>query len=153
MFLEAFGTLDAPERHQEERQDRRAQSVESGADTAVDLTSTLEDPALDEGRHCQEDSCTGHARPRAEKRRRIINEPQVREETIGAAVGGILIQGERQGLFRGGWKSGQVWVRSIAQREKSLLRQFLIPAQTAHNPLLLAAGFAEISVRVPWLGH
>src|SRR3989454_8687134 len=34
--------------------------------------------------------------------------------------------------------------------EKEIVVQF---QKRAHNPLLLAAGFAEISVRVPWLGH
>ena len=34
--------------------------------------------------------------------------------------------------------------------EKDIVVQF---QKRAHNPLLLAAGFAEISVRVPWLGH
>ena len=34
--------------------------------------------------------------------------------------------------------------------EKEIVVQF---QKRAHNPLLLAAGFPEISVRVPWLGH
>ena len=38
----------------------------------------------------------------------------------------------------------------VSISEKEIVVQF---QKRAHNPLLLAAGFAEISVRVPWLGH
>ena len=51
MFLQRLGTLDAPQRHQQEGQQRGAQSVEGRSDLAVDLGCNLEDAAGRQQRH------------------------------------------------------------------------------------------------------
>ncbi len=46
VLLQCFRTLDAPQRHQQKGQQTGAQTIEGGADAAVNVFGTLEDAAI-----------------------------------------------------------------------------------------------------------
>ena len=50
-FLEMLGPLDAEQRHEQERQQRRAQAIERRTDFTVELAADPEQPALEQTRH------------------------------------------------------------------------------------------------------
>ncbi len=58
-LLELLGTRDAQQRHQQQRQQRRAQPVEGRADATVELASDQQEPALEKRRQGEEHPCTG----------------------------------------------------------------------------------------------
>ncbi len=108
-LLEAFGSLDAQERHQDERDEGGAQAVVGGAGGGAGAAGAFAHAALEE---CGD----GAAEPRVrdpvlglEQRRRVLEQPQGREEAIHDAVHGIGVGGGGQVVCR---KSGQFWVRS-----------------------------------------
>lgn len=72
VLLEPLGALDAHERHQEQRHDRRAQPVERGADAAVHVACDVEDAAGDQHRNGEEHADVGHAVGGTEQRCRIV---------------------------------------------------------------------------------
>ena len=65
---------------------------------------------------------------------------------IGCQIGRGYQNAKSQHLFRDFIDATAM----VSIGEKEIVVQF---QKRAHNPLLLAAGFPEISVRVPWLGH
>jgi len=49
-LLEMFGPLDAEQRHEQERQQRRAQAIEGRTDVTVELAADPKQPTLDQTR-------------------------------------------------------------------------------------------------------
>jgi hypothetical protein len=152
VLLEPLRALDPEQRHQQQRHERGAEAVERGAEAAVDLPGDGEDPARHQGGQGQQHPRMGHPGPGAEERGGIVQNPQVREQAIHAAVGGIRVERYRGGFVvrdrrgqvwvprgrqprrpvghRGCGKSGQVWVPAWdAARQQELLRGPLVPPQ------------------------
>lgn len=154
VFLEPLRTLDPQQRHPQQRHEGGAQTVERGADTAVDLPGEGEDPTGRQGGQCQQHAPMGNPGTGAEQRCGIVEHPQVGEQPIHASVGGIRVErhwggltveraksgqvwvpGERQFLWRVGsrhrQRSGQVWVPTwYAARKLELLWFPLMPSQS-----------------------
>ena len=59
-FLEMLGPLDAEQRHEEERQQRRAQAIEGRTDFTVELAADPKQPALEQTREREQDTDTGN---------------------------------------------------------------------------------------------
>jgi hypothetical protein len=57
-LLEMLGPLHAQQRHEQERQQRRTQAIESWADLTVELAANPKQPALDQTRKNQQDADT-----------------------------------------------------------------------------------------------
>src|SRR5712671_3260841 len=57
-FLEMLGPLDAEQRHEQERQQCRAQAIEGRTDFTVELAADPKQPALDQTRQCEQDTDT-----------------------------------------------------------------------------------------------
>jgi len=71
-LLEMLGPLDAQQRHEQERQQRRAQAVEGRTDVTVELVADPKQPARDQARQSAQDARTGNCAPFAKERRSII---------------------------------------------------------------------------------
>src|SRR6266436_4071208 len=65
-FLEMLGPPDAEQRHEQKRQQRRAQAIEGRTDFTVELAADPKQPALDQTRESQQDADTGNRGPLAE---------------------------------------------------------------------------------------
>src|SRR5215468_3668729 len=65
-FLELLGPLDAEQRHEQERQQRRTQTIEGRTDLTVELATDPKQPALDQTRQSQQHTDTGNRGPLAE---------------------------------------------------------------------------------------
>jgi len=74
-FLELFGPLDAEQRHQNERQQRRAQAIERRTDFTVEFAADPKQPALDHVRESKKDAGTRNRGPIAKERCGIIEQP------------------------------------------------------------------------------
>src|ERR1700674_772747 len=59
-FLEMLGSLDAEQRHEQERQQRRAQAIEGRTDFTVELAADPKQPAPDQTRQSAQDADTGN---------------------------------------------------------------------------------------------
>src|SRR5689334_23864665 len=59
-LLEMLGSLDTQQRHEQERQQRRAQAIEGRTDVTVELAANPEQPALDQTRKSQQHTSTGN---------------------------------------------------------------------------------------------
>src|SRR6185369_10293928 len=77
MFLEAFGTFDPSQRHQEQRQDAGAQPVKGRSQTAINLLSAFEHTSSDESRQGQQNSSPRHTGPGTKERSRIVQEAEI----------------------------------------------------------------------------
>src|SRR6202521_5699912 len=75
-FLEMLGPLDAEQRHEQERQQRRAQAVEGRTDLTVELAADPKQPALNQIRESEQDADAGNRGPLAKARCGIIEQPQ-----------------------------------------------------------------------------
>src|SRR5258708_19514097 len=64
-FLEMLGPLDAEQRHEQERQQRRAQAIERRTDFTVELATDPKQPALDQTRYSAQAPDTATRRPLA----------------------------------------------------------------------------------------
>ncbi len=95
MFLEPFGTFDAPQRHEQQGEQTGAQTIEGGADAAVDFLSTLEDPTGNEGRQGQQDPGPWDGGAATEQGRRIIQQSQTRHQSVPAAIARVSIEAVR----------------------------------------------------------
>src|SRR3982074_3160912 len=60
-FLEMLGPLDAEQRHEQERQQRRAQAIEGRTDLTVELSAARKQPALDQTRKSEQNPTAGNA--------------------------------------------------------------------------------------------
>jgi hypothetical protein len=108
VFLETLRAFDAPERHEQEREQAGAQPIKGRAETAVDFLRALEHAAGDQDRQRQEHSGARHGRGGAKERRRIFQQTQTRQQPVGAAVTRIGIVAGDGTLLAGATKSGQV---------------------------------------------
>src|SRR6202022_2563331 len=75
-FLEMLGPLNAEQRHEQERQQRRAQAIEGRTDFTVELAADPKQPALDQTRESEQDADPGNRGPLTEQRRGIIEQPE-----------------------------------------------------------------------------
>ena len=107
VLLERLGALDAQQRHQEQREDGRAQAVEGRADADVGLARAVEDAAGDERRHREQHARARDAGACAEERHRVVQQAQAGEEAVDDAVRRICVASERALLEL----IGQLWVR------------------------------------------
>ena len=80
VLLETLGPFDAPERHEQQRQQAGAQPIKGRAKAAVDFLRALEHAAGDQDRQGQEHSGARHRRGGAKERRRIFQQPQTRQQ-------------------------------------------------------------------------
>lgn len=106
VFLERFGTLDAPQRHQEQGEERCAQAVEGRTDVAVELVRALKQTAGHEHGDRHEHAGAGHGVGGAEQGARVVQIPAGREQPVQGAVHGIDVQAHGEG-------GGFVAVRSV----------------------------------------
>src|SRR5882762_4672031 len=65
-FLEMLGPLDAQQRHEQERQQGRAQAIKGRTDFTVELAADPKQPALDQTRESEQHAGTGNRGPLAE---------------------------------------------------------------------------------------
>src|SRR6202162_3270351 len=65
-FLEMLWPLDAQQRHEQERQQRRAQAIEGRTDFTVELAANPKQPALDQTRESEQDADAGTRGPLTE---------------------------------------------------------------------------------------
>src|SRR5208283_5604191 len=111
-FLEMLGSLDAEQRHEQERQQRRAQAIEGRTDFTVELAADPKQPALDQTRESEQDADTGNRGPLAEERCGIIEQPQMGELPIEAAIARVAVEAHRRRfgvvLSRADWIAGAV---------------------------------------------
>ena len=118
ILLKALRTFDAPERHEQERQQTGAQSIKGRTKLAVDFLRAIEKPAGDQDGQRQENSGARDGGSRTKERRRILQQPQARQQSVGAAIRRVGILAG-QGLFRGGGATiGHFWVRALCRGER-----------------------------------
>src|SRR5204862_1792077 len=91
-LLEMFGPLDAEQRHEQERQQRRAQTIEGRTDFTVELAADPKQPALDQTRQSEQHADAGNRGPLAKQRCGIIEQPQMGELPIEAAIPRIAVE-------------------------------------------------------------
>src|ERR1700688_4047619 len=91
-FLEMLGPLDAQQRHEQERQQGRAQAKEGRTDLTVELAADPKQPALDQARESEQDADTGNRGPLAKERCGIIEQPQMGELPIEAAIARVAVE-------------------------------------------------------------
>jgi len=154
--LRLLGTFDAPQGHEQERQERGAQAEERRAQAAVDLLRTVEKPAGNQSRHRQQHASPWHVRTGAEQWCGILQQPQPRQQPIAPTIRGVGVEGARRRVFRSGCrKSGQVWVRTFLnlQRQFGLCCWDLFPIQTpeqfAHGNLGYFQAACDLTVGMP----
>ncbi len=109
VFLDVLGTLDAPQRHEQQRNDAGAQAVEGRADAAVHVAGAREDAAGDQCGDRQQHAGARHARAGPEQGCRVVQQAKIGEEPVDLAVGRIRVRrrGQRLVVLQ---ESGQVWV-------------------------------------------
>jgi hypothetical protein len=111
-FLEMLGPLDAQQRHEQERQQGRAQAIEGRTDLTVELAADPKQPALDQARESEQDADTGNRGPLAKERCGIIEQPQMGELPIEAAIARVAVEAHRHRfgvvLSRADWIAGAV---------------------------------------------
>ena len=96
-FLEMLGPLDAEQRHEQERQQRRAQAIERRTDFTVELAADPKQPALDQTRQREQDTDTGNRGPLAKQRCGIIEQPQIGELPIEGPIACVAVEAHRHG--------------------------------------------------------
>src|SRR6516164_5344942 len=91
-LLEMFGPLTPEQRHKQQRQQRRAQTIESRADLTVELATDLEQPALDQARQSQQDAGSRNRGSITKQRCSILQQPEIGELPIQGSVARVAIQ-------------------------------------------------------------
>ena len=74
---------------------RRAQAIEGRADFTVELATDAQQPAFDQRRDGEQHARAGDLRAVAEERCGIIEQPQIGELPIEAAIACVAIQTQR----------------------------------------------------------
>src|ERR1700732_3050054 len=97
-FLEMLGPLDAQQRHEQERQQRRAQAIEGRTDFTVQLAADPKQTALDQTRESEQDADTGNRGPLAEERCGIVEQPQMSELPIEGPIARVAVEAHRHRL-------------------------------------------------------
>jgi hypothetical protein len=106
-FLEMLGPLDAQQRHEQERQQCRAQAIEGWTDFTVELAADPKQPAFDQARKREQDTDSGNRGPVAKQRCGIIEQPQIGELPIEGSIARVAVKAHRHRLTaipkRGDW--------------------------------------------------
>ncbi len=97
-LLELLGALHAQQRHQEQRQQRRAQSVEGGPDSPVELTRDAQHSAVHQERYGQQCAEARYPLTVTEHRCRILEQSQIRHLPIAGSIARVLVQTQRHRL-------------------------------------------------------
>src|ERR1700720_1015584 len=97
-FLEMLGPLDVEQRHEQERQQRRAQAIEGGTDFTVELAADPKQPALDQTRQSEQDADAGNRGPLTKQRGGIIEYPQIGELPIEGPITRVAVEAHRHRL-------------------------------------------------------
>ena len=98
-FLEMLSSLDAQQRHQQQRQQRRAQAIEGRTDVTVELVADPKQPAPDQARQSAQHPGTGNRGALAKERCGIIEQPQMGELPIEAAIARVAVEAHRHRLI------------------------------------------------------
>jgi hypothetical protein len=93
-----LGPLDAEKRHQQERQQHRAQAREGRADLTVELPADLKYPALDRARQREEDADTRNRGSLAKEWCGIIKQSQMGELPIEGSIARVAVEAHRHRL-------------------------------------------------------
>ena len=99
MLLERLGTPDAPQRHQQQRQQRGPQAVEGRADVAVELSGDPKDTALYQQRDSEHHARSSHGRRLAENRSGVIEQSHAGQQTIEDAIARVVVEAQRRRLL------------------------------------------------------
>ena len=111
ILFEIFRTFDAPQRHQQQREQTGAQSIEARAETAVDFLRALEHPTGHQNRQRQENAGSRNCARRTEQRRRVLQQSQPRQQVGRRNDHSDRCHGWRRLVGAANAKSGQFWVR------------------------------------------
>src|SRR5258707_124755 len=98
-FLEMLGPLDAQQRHEQQRQQRRAQAIEGRTDFTVELAADPKQPTLDQTREREQDTDTGNRGPLAKQRCGIIEQPQIGKLPIEGPIARVAVEAHRHRLI------------------------------------------------------
>ena len=90
--------MTAQQRHEQQRQQRRAQAIEGRTNLAIEPAADPEQPALDQAGKRQQHADAGHRGPLAKQRGRIIEQPQMGELPIEAAIARVAVEAHRSRL-------------------------------------------------------
>src|ERR1700751_4378156 len=91
-LLEMFGPLYPQQRHKQERQQRRAQTIESRANLTVELAADPQQPALDQARQSQQDAGSRNRGSITKQRCGILQQPEIGELPIEGSVARVAIE-------------------------------------------------------------
>src|SRR6516165_5587216 len=105
-----FGSLDAQQRHEQERQQRRAQAIEGRTDATIELAADLKEPAIYQARESQQNAGTWNRGPLSKQRCCIIEQSEIGELPIERPIFSVSIEAHRYPL---------VVVRSLRCDERS----------------------------------
>src|ERR1700692_3666696 len=122
-FLEMLGPLDAQQRHEQERQQRRAQAIEGRTDVTVELAADPKQPALDQTRESEQDADTGNRGPLAEERCGIVEQPQMSELPIEGPIARVAGEAHRHRLTVGRRRGDRIAVAcAVLRRWRGAIR-------------------------------
>src|SRR6516165_308063 len=91
-LLEMFGPLNPEQCHKQERQQRRAQTIESRADLTVELAADPQQPALDQARQSQQHAGSRNRGSITKQRCGILEQPEIGELPIEGSVARVAIE-------------------------------------------------------------
>src|ERR1700741_327451 len=97
-FLEMLGPLDAQQRHEQQRQQGRAQTVERRTDVPVELAADAKQPTLKQTREREQDTNARNRGPIAEQGCRVIEQPQISEQSIEGSIARVMVEAHRHRL-------------------------------------------------------
>src|SRR5215831_10048816 len=128
-LLEMLGPLDAQQRHEQKREQRRAQAVESWANLTVEFAADPNEPALHQTGESKQDTDTGNRRSLAEQRCSIIEQPEVGELPIKRPIFSVAVEAHRHRL---------IVIRSLRRADRIELRCVLLHRSSAAISILAA---------------
>src|SRR5262249_52448095 len=115
-LLEMLGPLDAQQRHEQQRDQRCAQPVESWTNLTVVFAADPNEPALYQTPQSQQDTDTRNRRSLAEQRCSIIEQPEVGELPIKRPIFSVAVEAHRYRL---------ILVRSLGRGDQSAVCRVL----------------------------
>jgi len=95
VFLQMLRTLNAQQRHEQQREQACAQAIEGRADFTIELAADPQQPAFHQSWEGKQHTHPGDARAVTEQRCGIIEHPQMGELPIDAAIARVAIQTQR----------------------------------------------------------
>src|SRR5215471_16588891 len=142
-LLEMLGTLDAQQRHEQERQQRRAQTIEGRTDVTVELAADLKKPAIYQAWESQQDAGTWNRGPLSKQRCGIIEQSEISKLPIQRAIFSVSIEAHRYRLIvvrrlRRNGRSGVL--RLLARQRSGAVILFSARRPAGHRRLLRSSG-------------